>query len=347
MSDSNKRKREEDPAPAASSESRNAGGEEKRARPASGITGGVYIPPFKLARMQKDIKDKSGADYQRLTWDALRKSINGLINKVNATNIKNIIPEIFRENLIRGRGLFCRSVMKAQMASPNFTHVYAALVAVVNTKLPEVGMLLLTRAILQFRRAFKRNDKIVCIAATKLLSHLVNQKVADELLALQMCFLLLAKPTNDSVEVCCEMLKECGQILSDLSPPGVNAVFERLRGILHEGEIDVRVQYIIEKLFAIRKTNFNEFPGIIPELDLVEGDDQITHQMDLDDESLDSQEMLNVFKVDPEYDTNEETWKSLRAEIIGDDNESSSGSGSDSDSSSEGYSSDEEDDEDE
>lgn len=60
-------------------------------------------------------------------------------------NIANIVPELFQENLIRGRGLFVRAVMKAQLASPGFTHIYAALVAVVNTKLPEVGELLLKR----------------------------------------------------------------------------------------------------------------------------------------------------------------------------------------------------------
>ena len=125
-----------------------------------GKSGGVYIPPFKLARMMKEVQDKSSIEYQRLTWDALRKSINGLVNKVNATNIKNIIPELFAENLIRGRGLFCRSCMKSQMASPGFTDVFAALVSVVNTKFPEVGDLLLRRIVLQLKRAYKRNDKV-------------------------------------------------------------------------------------------------------------------------------------------------------------------------------------------
>lgn len=60
-------------------------------------TGGVYIPPFKLAQMMREVQDKSSPQYQRLTWDALRKSINGLINKVNASNIKHILPEIFGE----------------------------------------------------------------------------------------------------------------------------------------------------------------------------------------------------------------------------------------------------------
>lgn len=48
----------------------------------SGRSGGVYIPPFKLAQMMKDVDDKSSVAYQRMTWDALRKSINGLVNKV-------------------------------------------------------------------------------------------------------------------------------------------------------------------------------------------------------------------------------------------------------------------------
>nr|GMD18042.1 pre-mRNA-splicing factor CWC22 homolog [Ipomoea batatas] len=114
----------------------------------TGRSGGIYIPPFKLARMMKEIQDKSSVQYQRMTWDALRKSINGLVNKLNATNINNIIPELFAENLIRGRGLFCRSCMKSQMASPGFTDVFAALVAVVNTKFPVMTVLKLLLVLL-------------------------------------------------------------------------------------------------------------------------------------------------------------------------------------------------------
>ncbi|KAK1271487.1 hypothetical protein QJS04_geneDACA023952 [Acorus gramineus] len=185
-------------------------------------SGGVYIPPFKLARMMKEIEDKSSDAYQRLTWDALRKSINGLVNKVNATNIKNIIPELFSENLIRARGLFCRSCMKSQMASPGFTDVFAALVAVVNTKFPEVGKLLLKRIVLQLRRAYKRNDKPLLLAATKFIAHLVNQQVAHEIVALELLTLLLENPTDDSVEVAVGFVTECGSILQDLSPQGLH-----------------------------------------------------------------------------------------------------------------------------
>ena len=70
-------------------------------------------------------------------------------------------------------------------------------------------------------------------------------------------------------------------MLTDITPAGVNAIFERFRTILHEGEIAKKVQYTIENLFAIRKTRFAEHPGVIPELDLVEENDKITHDVEL------------------------------------------------------------------
>jgi pre-mRNA-splicing factor CWC22 len=124
-------------------------------------SGGVYMPPARLRALQAEAaKDKTSAEYQRLSWDALRKSITGIVNRVNILNIKSIVPELFNENLIRGKGLFARSIMKAQAASLPFTPVFACLVAIVNTKLPSVGELVLIRLVSQFRRSFKRNDKV-------------------------------------------------------------------------------------------------------------------------------------------------------------------------------------------
>jgi pre-mRNA-splicing factor CWC22 len=84
----------------------------------------------------------------------LRKSINGIVNKVNIANIQNIVVELFNENILRGRGMLARALIKAQMASPNFTHVYAALIAVINTKVPEIGLLVAKRVLIQYRRSF-------------------------------------------------------------------------------------------------------------------------------------------------------------------------------------------------
>lgn len=107
--------------------------------------GGVYVPPFKLAAMYNELRqknDKNSIDYQKMMWEMLRKSINGIINKVNTSNIQNIIYELFNENLLRGKGLLARAIIKAQMASPNFTHVYAALLAVLNTQVNSIFLIL-------------------------------------------------------------------------------------------------------------------------------------------------------------------------------------------------------------
>lgn len=283
-------------------------------------SGGTYVPPARLRMLQSQITDKTSKEYQRMAWEALKKSINGLINKVNVSNIKFIVPELFSENLVRGRGLFCRSIMKAQAASLPFTPIYAAMAAIVNTKLPQVGELLVTRLIVQFRKAFKRNDKAVCISSTTFIAHLCNQQVVHEMLAAQILLLLLHKPTDDSVEIAVGLTREVGQHLEEMSGPIALAVFDQFRNILHEADIDKRVQYMIEVLFQVRKDRYKDNPAVKDELDLVEKEDQITHSVGLDDE-MNTQDGLNIFKFDEKWEDNEEAYKSLKAEILGEGSE--------------------------
>lgn len=183
-------------------------------------TGGAYIPPAKLRMMQAEITDKTSMAYQRIAWEALKKSIHGQINKVNTSNIGIIARELLHENIIRGRGLLCKSIIQAQAASPTFTNVYAALVAVINSKFPNIGELLLKRLVIQFKRGFKQNNKSNCISAAAFIAHLVNQRVAHEILALEILTLLVETPTDDSVEVAISFLKECGQKLTEVSSKG-------------------------------------------------------------------------------------------------------------------------------
>ncbi|EFJ30063.1 hypothetical protein SELMODRAFT_1121, partial [Selaginella moellendorffii] len=255
--------------------------------------------------------------YQRMAWEALRKSINGLMNKVSASNVEDIARELIAENLVRGRGLFARSCMKSQMASPALTHVFAGLVAVINSRFPALGGLLLTRIILQFRRVFKRNDKPVLLSFTKLLAHLVNQRVAHEVIALELLMLLLETPTDDSVEVAVGFLKGCGAYLLGTSPKCFQMVFDRLRAVLHEGEIDKRVQFMIEDVFALRKSNFQGHPAIMREVDLVVEGDQETHQISLLDKDLDPESGLDIFSEDPDYLENEKKYEAIKSSILG------------------------------
>ncbi|KYN00282.1 PREDICTED: pre-mRNA-splicing factor CWC22 homolog [Cyphomyrmex costatus] len=287
-------------------------------------TGGAYIPPAKLRMLQAEITDKSGAAYQRIAWEALKKSIHGYINKVNTSNIGIITRELLRENIVRGRGLLARSIIQAQAASPTFTPVYAALTSIINSKFPNIGELVLKRLVLQFKRGFKRNDKPLCISSGTFIAHLVNQRVAYEIIALEILTLLLETPTDDSVEVAIAFLKECGMKLTEVSRRGIEAIFEMLRNILHEGQLDKRVQYMIEVMFQIRKDGFKDHEAVPEELDLVEEEHQITHLIRLDDE-MEAQDILNVFKFDADYLASEEKYKQLCKEILGSDVSDSEG----------------------
>ncbi|GAA5830222.1 hypothetical protein JCM11251_001273 [Rhodosporidiobolus azoricus] len=288
--------------------------------------GGAYIPPHRLRAMmaEQESQSKESEEYQRLTWEALRKSINGLINKVNTANIKLIVPELFGENLVRGRGLFVRSIMRAQASSLPFTPIFASLAAIVNTKLPQIGELLLFRLIHQFRRSFKRNDKPTMNATVTFIAQLVNQQVAHEVLALQVLVLLLERPTDDSVEIAVSFMREVGAFLAEHSARANNGIFDRFRTILNESGIDKRVQYMVEVLFQVRKDKFKDNPVIPEGLDLVEEEDIITHRISLDDE-VQVQEMLNVFKFDPEFSANEDAYAEIKREILGDSDDEESG----------------------
>jgi pre-mRNA-splicing factor CWC22 len=323
---------------------------------AAGRTTAVYIPPAKRKRLQQQqqqqllqLEDGGGPEsdhpssisrlvglqQQEETWRDQQRVIHGTINRLNAQTIKPLIQELFlKVNLIRMRGVLCKSTLAAALSSPKYSNVYAALISVVNSKLPEVGELVVNRSILAFRRHYQRREKGQCQAVCVFLAHLFHQAVVHELLILQLLSLLLdGDATDDSVEVAVEFLQTTGHALLEVSPAGVRACVDRVRSLLSEGQLNKRVQHKMEQLLKMRKNGFREFPPMAPELDLVERDDQITHETTLDDEELQKEEHLDTFQENPDYEELEKEWAGIRAEILGeeDDNDSHSSGSSDDD----------------
>jgi len=298
------------------------GDEEQIARPSSKRRGGVYVPPYRAITEDDDAGEFGNAEYQRRSWNALRKSITGLVNKATAANVRHVAPELLAENLVRGRGLLCRALLRSQAACPDFTDVFAALAAVVNARLPCVGRLLLVRLVLRVRRAHASGNRHQLAAAAAFVAHLVNQGVAHDLLALELLALLLDRPTDGTVEVAVGFARECGAALGESCPRGLDAVFDNLRGILHDGDIDKRVQFMIEDLFAIRKARFRGHPPVRAELDLIEADDQVTHQVELSSslehgDELDPEVLLDVFEPSPSFAQDEAAYEDLKRTILG------------------------------
>ncbi|KJP88686.1 hypothetical protein AK88_01567 [Plasmodium fragile] len=283
-----------------------------------GRAGGVYIPPFKLERLKKEVTNKKSALYQKQEWMKLKKKINNIVNKVNVDNIGDVCYELFECNLIRGKGIFSRALIHAQLSSPAFTHVFAALLCIINSKFPTIGLLTIQRIILHFRRSYKRNDKIVCLNSVKFIAHMINQRVIHEIVGLQLCSLLLQNITNDSVQVCTFFLAEVGQLYMNICRKGIDIIFDRLKDIIQEGKINIKTQYDIEKLWTYRKNYFREFPTVLEDLDLIDEEEKIVHEIDLLDETFDTQEELNIFREVPHEQYEEENieWDNIANELL-------------------------------
>merc|ERR1712113_905306 len=170
----------------------------------------------------------------------------------------------------------------------------------------------------QFRRAFMRNDKPICLVSLQFIAHLINQGVAHELLGLEILMVLLEQPTDDSVDLAASFTKNVGSYLQDLAPKGLHAVYERFRGILRKGTIKKKTQFTIEGLFSIRRIGFDEtgHPARLKNLDLIVEEDQITHEISLD-EDIDPEIGLDVFTYDNRYDEKESEYNNFKKEILG------------------------------
>jgi pre-mRNA-splicing factor CWC22 len=149
------------------------------------------------------------------------------------------------------------------------------------------------------------------------IAHLINQGVVHELLALEILVLLLDQPSSDSVEIAVSMTKDVGATINEFSPQGLRAVFERFRGILHEGIVEKRVEFTIEGLFKIRRIGFDKsgFPKKPEGLDLVEESDKITHEISIDD-VIEAETELDVFSYDPIHEEHEKQYESYKKEIL-------------------------------
>jgi len=68
--------------------------------------------------------------------------------------VHEVLPELFSLNLVRGRGLLARAIMNTQKNRPQRSAVFAAMVGVVATKLPETAELVVKRVVAAFKQVY-------------------------------------------------------------------------------------------------------------------------------------------------------------------------------------------------
>ncbi|KAL6569693.1 hypothetical protein OROMI_014207 [Orobanche minor] len=222
-------------------------------------------------------------EYRRSKWLYMERRINCLVRKLNISNIQFVAHGIMNlQNLIPGRGLFCKAVMKSQSGSPQSSNLYASLVAIVNSRFPDVGLLLVKRAVLQFKEAYDRNNTKKMRDASTFLAHLVNQTVVYEVLAIDVLLLLLSDPSSDNIEVSVSFCTECRSFLLDYAPHKLHEIFKEFISLLRKEGLERRIRVAVVKLLAVRASRFKRYPTMIGKLDLVdEVGDQVRHVVSL------------------------------------------------------------------
>lgn len=277
----------------------------------------LYLPPHKVAALQ--LSAVSREERQRLAWEQLRKRIHGVVNRANSGNAAECVLALLRLNLVRGMGLLCRSLLRAQVVSQSFSPVYAAIVAALNARLPELGQVLLARILEQLKRGMDESDRGVCVASVKFIAHLYNQSVVDALLPLEIMHVLASAQTNDSVELLVAFIKECGALLSECEPRMLDELFQIMRTVVQEGEVDTRIQYLVEGLIALRRNSFKGFAVMPKELELIPDEDRIIHNVAMSGESEDLHPELDVFAVEKEWEEAEVLYAEFRLQVLGEE----------------------------
>ena len=284
----------------------------------------AYVPPHKRAQ-QADATDLQGEAVQKSTWEALRKHIHGIVNRVSVETLADLVPALIQGgNLIRGRGLLARAVVSACVITPSYVPVYSALIAALNPLLPEIGSLVARRAVRELKRGMRKRDRRTCAALATFAAALTCQGVLHELLSLQLLMLWLATPTDDSVQLALDFADAVMPALLRTAPAGVRAIMDKIREVLREGTVSGRVQFSIEhclKSWGTLLSPGSELPPFVAnEYDITDRSQQITHTIALDD-TIDAEDALDTFRLDTNFQQHEAAWADIRADLLGEDDE--------------------------
>ncbi|GAA0149503.1 hypothetical protein LIER_08657 [Lithospermum erythrorhizon] len=228
---------------------------------------------------------------QMTSWDDLQTNIRNLVKNVTSSNIKKTFQELVSQDLLRGRGLLCKEILETSLSSSASIPALASLVALINSKLEEIGILLLKRLVHELRTSYIQESYIRTLNLSELFVHLTVH------------------------------------LLGRFSPPILDNVLGHLRYLTTKATKDIhnnkqnqvlgRSACLIERLYTISKTKNQEYinPNN-PGLDIVDFDLQVTHSIQFGDYRNCTQVSLDYFKFDPGFLKNKERYSRLKRTLL-------------------------------
>lgn len=286
-----------------------------------------YIPPHRRHE-EEDVTDVSTEGYQRAAWQALSRTVTGIINRVTAENVQDSATQLFRENLVRGRGLLARSLMRAQQMAPDLSPVLCSLVSRINKDVPHVVLLLCQRLVVNWQRAYLRKDWQYLENLSRFLACLYMFQVIEVDVIYQVIIAHLTSETftDEDVDQAAKMFHATFKVMLERARGDFYAqVLTPFRDLLAmddpEHRLSARSQAVLERcLKEVQqwervKDEEDYIPGALILFDLEE---QTTHDVDLD-EKYNTQDQLDRYAYDPEYEAHEKSYEEVRKVILGED----------------------------
>eukprot|EP00102_Acyrthosiphon_pisum_P008719 XP_003245730.1 PREDICTED: pre-mRNA-splicing factor CWC22 homolog [Acyrthosiphon pisum] len=257
--------------------------------------------------------DQFSLSEQRRYWIDLHNSIKSAIEKLNHGNIRSTSRKLIKLNIIRGKGLLCRSIMESQSHSPNFTNIYATLVSFINHDFPNVAELLLVRCICVFTDAYKCEEENKYVPPVLFIAHLVQNNVArDCRLILEIIQILIKTPNLHSIGLVDNILKVCGEKLNSNPQNDLDLkyTFDKLQNISQDKHIDESVQCLARTILLTYKNHQKDEQQLLVDLHK-----QYVHSV-IFDHALDPQYEIDDFVYDLDFKYTEIIYKTISREIL-------------------------------
>ncbi|XP_015363437.1 PREDICTED: pre-mRNA-splicing factor CWC22 homolog [Diuraphis noxia] len=278
------------------------------------LSRGRYYSKINKAKMNDIGKmNEFSLSEQSSNWNNLKISIETAVQKLNPGNIRLTSTKLFELNIIRGKGLLCQSIMKAQSDSLEFTHIYATLVSFINCKFPNVAELLLIRCVYLFTNAYKCKEEYKCVPPVIFIAHLVHNNVAKDCLVLDILKMLIKTPNLHSIGMVDKIMKICGKKLNSnlQNENDLKYLFNTLQNISQDEQIGKSVQCLALIVLSTYQNHLEDEQ----QFDLVAPHKQYTHSFTLNCK-YNPQYELDSFVYDLDFKLNEIIFKNSARQIL-------------------------------
>ncbi|CCC70483.1 hypothetical protein NCAS_0E04130 [Naumovozyma castellii] len=197
-----------------------------------------------------------GEEAQRKNWQLLSSCLERILSSIDASKLEDSFKDVFQVNVILGQNILINKIITLQQSQDKAV-VYSALIALITSEVPEIGLEFSKAATIQFIIGYNRSNKRSCFAMINLLCSLFNYEVVHEIVILQLLHLLLQDINTFSISIIVTIMTNCGAQLLTLSRVAHNMIYEKLRELLQSNNLkNDQINESIEALFDLRRLNY-------------------------------------------------------------------------------------------